>query len=142
VQDRINTVEIRCSYASSRNSVHAMTRPQIALLTIGLAIICLTCIFIGKALGNTKTIIVNQIPESFVCQPFRTPADQAAQQKELNDMGAKPVMDQMLFRAFQAQSKGEGELLRISDRVCKDNPGSIESRRATTYYFVSKVATR
>lgn len=121
-----------------------MTRSQYGLIAIAIGLLA-TGALVGKAFGTTKTLIVYKVPDNFICQPFRTESDEKANQDELKKIGAKPVMDQMLSQAFKAQSEGKGELIRAAERVCKEHPGSIESSRATTYYFVSgekKVTTR
>jgi hypothetical protein len=119
-----------------------MKRTHILLCLLSIAVVGMACISIGKAMGHTKTLIVFKVPENLVCQPFRTKEDHKAQQAELKKIGAEPVMDQMLYKAFKAQSDGKVELIRVADRVCKEHVGSIESSRATTYYAVNKVTTR
>lgn len=115
-----------------------MTRSQYGLIAIGVGLV-LAGLYIGKAMNNTKAIVVvTRIPDDLTCQPFRTPDDEKANQAELKKLGAKPVMDQMLYQAFKAQSEGKGELIRVAERVCKEHPGSMQSARATTYYFVNK----
>jgi hypothetical protein len=115
-----------------------MTRSQIGFLFVGIAMTAWACLLIGKNMGNQSRIVITQMPEQPVCQPFRTPEDQKAQKIELDRIGATPVMVQMLTKAYEEQSKGKIELIPIADMVCKENVGSIRSVRTTTYYAIRK----
>ncbi len=115
-----------------------MTRTQLGFLITGIGMIALSCFLIGKAFGDHSRIVVTQMPENQVCQPFRTEADQKAQDKELEELGAKPVMSQMLLKAFKDQSAGKLELIPVSDRYCQEHLGSLRAVRTTTYYAVRK----
>lgn len=111
-----------------------MKRSTILLIIIAIAVIGLA-LYIGS---SQRKIYVTIMPESLICQPFRSPNDMAAQQRELDRLKAHPVMDQMLLAAFKAQSRGDGELLQISNFVCSERIGNTQSARAKTFYYVSK----
>ena len=115
-----------------------MTRSQYGLIIVGISIICLVCIFIGKAIGTTKTLIVTKMPENPICQPFRDATSQEAQDYYIKKIGARPIMHQELFKAHEAEKRGEGQVISFSNYTCAEHLGSIQSARATTYYFANK----
>jgi len=115
----------------------AFKRTHVMLGLIVGVLLLIAVLFTGRAMGTTKTIIVTKLPESLVCQPFRTKEDHAEQIKRIKQSGAQEIMFQMLGAAYEAQSRGEGQVISFSNYACAEKLGHMQSARASTYYFVS-----
>lgn len=115
-----------------------VTRSMAGLLVMVAAILCLSFLFIGKAIGTTKEVVIVQMPDHLYCQPSKSKEVAEAEAEQLQKLGFKAVPFHMLSKAFSDQSEGKGELLPQASGTCVEKIGRKESARATTYYFAKK----
>lgn len=82
-----------------------------------------------------KEIIVTRLPEKIFCQPYKSAAEMAHDQKLLKDQGFEPVNLMDVGLATRAQSAGKGELITVLERVCQERVGQFATIPASTHYY-------